>query len=92
MNLLNDKRVTLALLLKANALCDDGAHQVSATDVALACSIKWKHHPPHQLHEAIKDIFAISLEDVVKVLMHHAIKQGVKSHLKDYEDLLGGNV
>jgi hypothetical protein len=26
------------------------------------------------------------------VLMHQAIKQGVNSHLKDYDDLLGGNV
>lgn len=92
MNALNDKRVSLALLLKANALCENGAHQVSAADVALVCSLKWKHHPPHQLHEAVRDIFAIKLEDVVKVLMNHALKQGVLSHLHDYEDLLGGNV
>lgn len=92
MNYNNDKRVTLALLLKANALCYDGAHQVSASDVALTCANKWKHHPPMHIHEAVKDIFDCTLEDVVKVLMHQAIKQGVNSHLKDYDDLLGGNV
>jgi hypothetical protein len=92
MNYTNDKRVTLALLLKANALSDQGAHEVSAADVALTCAIKWKHHPPQHLHEAVKDIFEVKLEDVVKVLMHHAIKQGVNSHLQDYDDLLGGNV
>jgi hypothetical protein len=92
MNIINDKRVTLALLLKANALCEDGAHKVSASDVAFVCSFKWKHHPPQHLHEAIRDIFTLKLEDVVKVLMHQAIKHGVNSHLTDYDDLLGGNV
>lgn len=50
----------------------------------------WKYKKPATLHEAVNDIFALQLGEIVGYLSNQAVIIGSQMKLDDFQDLIGG--
>ena len=52
--------------------------------------LKWSHHRPRCVYEAIDDIFKLSANEVVQYLSSQAVIVGSQMKLHDFNDLIEG--
>jgi hypothetical protein len=51
----------------------------------------WKKALPGSLHQAADEILSVSASDIVRFLSMRAVRDGARSNLEDFSDVIGGN-
>ncbi|MEG0423436.1 MAG: post-transcriptional regulator [Erysipelotrichaceae bacterium] len=85
-------QIKLAITLKTNQLKREQLPSLTYQFVeATLFGYKWKHTEKLTLHQAIDDIFNLTIGEVVAYLSNQAIIMGSQMQFNDFNDLLGGN-
>lgn len=89
--LTRDKHIKLAIALKTSQLKREELSSLTYEHVESALlGLKWSHHRPRCVYEAIDDIFKLSANEVVQFLSSQAVIVGSQMKLNEFNDLIGG--
>lgn len=89
--LINNKHIKLAIALKTSQLKRDELSSLTFQHVEGALNgLKWYHHRPQSVHEAIDDVFKLNANEVVQYLSSQAVIVGSQMKINEFNDLLEG--
>ncbi|MEF9920804.1 MAG: post-transcriptional regulator [Erysipelotrichaceae bacterium] len=92
LDLKENSQIKLAISLKTNQLKREQLSSLTYQFVENTLfGYKWKRCEKLSLHQAIDDIFNLTIGEVVAYLSNQAIIMGSQMEFNDFNDLLGGN-
>ena len=91
-DIVHNPQVKLAISLKHLHLQREELASLTYQQVeATMLHYLWKYKKPASLHQAVDDIFALQLGEIVGYLSNQAIVVGSQMELDDFQDLIGGH-